>query len=96
MARAQPEAEVDDDIIWPGPHRMAEQFVSGLHDLSRQDSLLPTTWSETKPIRLVTARTIPLAAIARFSDDPQGALSLIWGAGSSARYSAERWFSSAM
>jgi hypothetical protein len=72
---------------------MAEHFVSGLHDLCRQDSLLPTTWSETKPIRLVTARTILLAAMARFSDDPQGALSLIRGAGGSARYPVERWFS---
>lgn len=94
LGGVQPEAEVDDDICWPGPHRMAEHFVAGLRDLSQEDSLLRTTWSETKPVRLVMARTILLAAMARFSDDPQGAFSLIRGAGGSARHSIERWFSS--
>ena len=75
------------------PHRMADYFVPGLHDLSQEDSLLPTTWSGTKPVRLVTARTILLAATTRFSDDPQGSFSMIRVAGGSASYSVERWFS---
>ncbi len=91
--RAQADAEIEDDISWPGPHRMAKHFVPGLHDLCREHALLPTTWSEAKPVRLVTARTILLAAMARFCDDPPGALSLIRGAGGSARYSVEQWFS---
>ena len=93
LSRAQADAEIEDDISWPGPHRMAEHFVPGLHDLCREDALLPTTWSEAKPVRLVTARTILLAAMPRFCDDPPHALSLIRGAGGSARYSVERWFS---
>ena len=90
---AQPEGEADDDISSPGPHRMAEHFVSGLHDLCREDSLLPTTWSETKPVRLVTARTILLAAMARFSNDPQSSFSMIRGASGSAGYGVDQWFS---
>ncbi len=48
---------------------------------------------QAKPVRLVTARTILLAAMARFSDDAPAALSLIRGAGGSAIHSVERWFS---
>ena len=80
-----PEAEVDDDKWWPGPHRMAEHFVDGLRDMSKEGSRLPTTWSETKPVRLGKARTILLAAMTRFSDDPQGALSSIRDFGGTAQ-----------
>lgn len=82
-SQAHCEAEVE-DISWPGLHRMAEHFVPALHDLCRDDSLLPTTWLEAKPVRLVTARTILAGAMARFSDDAPTALSLIRGAGGSA------------
>lgn len=42
-------------------------------------------------MRSVTARTILLAAMARFCEDPPGALSLIRSADRGARYSVERW-----
>ena len=61
LIQAQADADVEDDIGWPAPHRMAEHFVPGLHDLCQEHSLVPTTWSDAKPERLVTARTILLA-----------------------------------
>ena len=46
-----------------------------------------------RPVRLVTARAILLAAMTRFYDDPPRALSLIRDVGHSARYRVEQWFS---
>ena len=43
---ASPDDAIDDEISWPRQHSMAELFVSGLHDLSREDSLLPTPWTK--------------------------------------------------
>lgn len=54
------------DRNWGQYHRIAELFVPGLRKLSSEHQLVPKAWTSRKPVRLVTARTILLAAMAAF------------------------------
>jgi hypothetical protein len=54
------------DRNWGQYHRTAELFVPGLRTLSSEHQLIPKAWTSRKPVRLVTARAILLAAMAAF------------------------------
>ena len=57
------------------PHRVAELFVPGLAELTRDVGvLIPDVWNAGRPIRLVTARTILFAALASFLKDPASSM----------------------
>jgi hypothetical protein len=59
-----------------GERRLAELFVPGLADLWRAN-LIPEPWTNRRPVRLVTARTILLAGMATAFEKRERALSLL-------------------
>lgn len=59
------------DLNWGKYHRIAELFVPGLRKLSSEHQLMPETWTVRRPVRLVTARAILLAAMAAFIANPR-------------------------
>jgi hypothetical protein len=61
----------DEEISPWERHSVAELFVPGLRQLTREETLVPALWTEKKPVRPVTARTILLAALSRFIQDPR-------------------------
>jgi hypothetical protein len=58
-----------DTARWANYRCVAELFVPGLADLSSDEHLVPEIWTDRKPVRLVTARTILFAAMAAFFAD---------------------------
>jgi len=61
----------DEAAAWHIPYRVADLFVPGLSELTRDVGILiPDIWTAKKPLRLVTARTILFAGLAYFLDDP--------------------------
>ena len=76
-----------------GHHCIAELFVAGLEPLLHREPLLPTLWTERRPVRLVTARTILFAAMAKFLADPRAAYARIVRAlDRRSRATVDRWF----
>ena len=49
---------------------LAEFFLPGLRELLHEASLLSKLWTEQRPMRLASARTILYAAMANFSAEP--------------------------
>jgi TniQ len=56
-----------------GHHYIAELFLPGLRERLNEHRLLETPWTERRPVRLVTARTILYAALANFMANPRAA-----------------------
>jgi hypothetical protein len=88
----EPKLALDDPHYSGGHHCIAELFLPGLRERLHQDPLLPTPWTEQRPVRLVTARTILYAALANFLAEPRAAYNrtvdaLAW----SRRKAVERW-----
>ncbi len=75
------------------PHRVAELFVPGLAELTRDVGvLIPDVWNAGRPLRLVTARTILFAALASFLKDPASSMQRVKAVMPSQPGSAlERW-----
>ena len=67
--------------------RLVELFVPGLSERATDD-LIPEPWTASKPVRLVTARTILLAGMTRFLRDHRYAIDLIQSASAYANYRA--------
>jgi hypothetical protein len=67
---AKPEGTWETPRYADGDHCIAEFFLPGLRELLHQDSLLPKLWTEQRPVRLVSARTILYAAMANFLAEP--------------------------
>jgi hypothetical protein len=59
--------------------RLVELFIPGLSERATDD-LIPEPWTASKPVRLVTARTILLAGMTSFFRDHRDAIVLIQGA----------------
>ena len=71
----------DDGLFRYGPHRVADLFVSGLGELTREAGVLvPDAWTAKKPVRLVTARVILLAGLSHFLADPAASFDRVQGA----------------
>jgi TniQ len=58
-----------DTVSWGNYHCVAELFVPGRAKLLSDEHLVPEIWTDRKPVRLVTARTILFAAMAAFFAD---------------------------
>ena len=83
----------DEEISPWGRHCVAELFVPGLRQLTREETLVPVLWTEKKPVRLVTARTILLAALSPFLQDPRLSFRTVMHAyGARTHSGVERWF----
>jgi hypothetical protein len=68
--------------VWQEPHRVADLFVPGLAELTRDVGvLIPDAWAPGRPVRLVTARTILFASLASFLDNPGRSMHRIRAAG---------------
>ena len=61
------------------PRRLTELFIPGLADRWR-GNFLPEPWTEDRPVRLVTARTILFAAVTAVLADRPAAVRLLEGA----------------
>ena len=86
------DAKLDDDALL-GSGYVAELFVPGLRQLVRDEALVLTPWTESKPVRPVAPRIILLAALSNFLRDPRQSCRTVRDVGGfSARSSLERWF----
>jgi hypothetical protein len=96
--RLGPPASTEPWLPWPtrrrsgSHHCIAELFLPGLQERLNQHPLVQTLWTERRPVRLVTARTILYAAMANFLADPMAAYrhtvdALAWPR----RQAVERW-----
>ncbi len=85
----------DDEVIRYGGYGVADLFVPGLSEITREQGILvPEVWTIKKPVRLVTARIILLAALSHFLADPKASFRRVrdtagFGVGSF----LERWVS---
>ena len=78
---------------WRPHHRIAELFLPARSAYVSEHPLLPAPWTKQHPVRLVTARTVLFAAMAKFLADPRAAYARIVGALDWRRRSAvERWW----
>ena len=61
----------DDGLCRYETSRVADLFVPGLSELTREEGILvPDAWTAAKPVRLVPARIILLAGLSHFLIDP--------------------------
>lgn len=78
---------------WGHYHCVAELFVPGLQELLSENHLVPEIWTSRRPVRLVTARTILLAAMAAFFADARCGFKRITNSASAAMMVVvDRWF----
>lgn len=73
-------------------HCIAELFLPERPERVSERPMLPGLWTERQPVRLVTARTVLFAALAKFLADPTAAYARIVGALDwRRRIAVERW-----
>jgi hypothetical protein len=95
--RLGPFVAAEPEPLWadhhhPGDHCIAELFLPGLRERLHRDPLLPTLWTEARPVRLASARSILYAAMAIFMADPRAAYARTVDAlGRSRRRAVESW-----
>lgn len=75
LSRPLPLKQLENDFLRYGPYRVADLFVPGLSELTREEgTLIPETWTTKKPVQLVTARIILLAGLSNFLNDPPASI----------------------
>lgn len=72
--------EITPPPAWTHRHCIAELFLPDRSERLPGHPLLPVPWTKQHPVRLVTARTILFAALAKFLAEPRAAYARIVGA----------------
>jgi len=96
--RLGPRPSAKPSLPWPNRqnsvshHCIAELFLPGLRERLDEHPLVPSLWTERRPVRLVTARTVLYAAMADFMADPRASYgrtvdALVW----QRRQAVEQW-----